>query len=176
MATHITLVEKPDKVRNLSEVGFWAKFEPVEDGQRSYKVADILKCNPTMLNMPWGERPRHPVIFSRDMGNQYGVESSPFDLGVYFGSKAVIQESNSLGIEDVIRYFPILQDMLEKDVSPNCKCVGCSESHKGPTRFKRGCLCTMAVIEVLVLLGHGIADSFGCLDQSEHMTTSLSLN
>jgi hypothetical protein len=163
---NITLVEKPDHVRNLNEVGFWAKFEPIADGQRSYKVADILKCNPTMLNMPWGERPRHPVIFSRDTGDQYGVESSPFDLGAYFGSKAIIQESNSLGIEDVIRYFPILQDMLEKDVSPNCKCVGCSESQKGPTRFKRGCLCTMAVIEVLILLGHGIADSFGCLDQS----------
>ncbi|KAH7070299.1 hypothetical protein FB567DRAFT_217712 [Paraphoma chrysanthemicola] len=163
---NISLVEKLDKVRSLSEVGFWAKFDPVDAGQRSYKVADILKCHPTMFNMPWGERRPNPTVFSRNTGEQYGEETRLFDIDAYFGSKALPQESKTLGIEDVIRYFPILQDMLDKDISPNCKCFACSQTHKGPTGFKKGCLCTMAVIEVLILVGHGIADAFGCPDQS----------
>lgn len=162
---NITLVERPDEVRGLSEFGFWAKIEPVADGQRSYKVSDILKSTPTMLNMPWGERPPYPMIFSRNMDDRFGPEPSQIDLDAYFGSAAT-QKSNSLGIEDVIRYFPILQDMLEQRISPSCKCTECSEFGKVPTSFKNGCLCTMAVTEILVLLGHGIADSFGCPDQS----------
>ena len=111
---NISLVERIDGVRGLAELGFWAKLEPISD-EFSYTIASILKATPKMSNLPWGQPSRHPVIYSAPTDDRYGTEPGPIDISAYYSRSPETQE---LTLEDVLRYFPILQDMLKQDVAP----------------------------------------------------------
>ena len=71
--------------------------------------------------------------------------------------------------EQLTRHLPILQDLMFK-LERTCQCNWCYDGLRAETKrygyLPAGCLRSVAFNSVLVLIGHSIADGFGCDDVS----------
>lgn len=147
----------------FSNFGFQADPDH-RSGQSNLTISDILSKTPNIVNLRWGEAASSTVVYTsaedvegdgNDAQNSV-ANMSNFDIGL----------EKERALEEVLPYFPILQDLLN-EVKTSCLCPRCqSDDESMENLLQPGCLRRIAYIEVVLLLAHSIADSFGCEDVS----------
>ncbi|KAL8744442.1 MAG: hypothetical protein Q9190_003314 [Brigantiaea leucoxantha] len=156
--------------------GYWFY---VNMGQKAYsnsskpvwKVVDILKRMPGILNKQWGDSPPSIVVADRvEDASPGGTEQDTF-CPVPPASKSQ-KERPFPRPESLLPHFPILRDLVSK-VKAYCECLTCKTDtdKKMGKPIKGGCFQHLALSEVLILLSHAIADGFGVDDTSARRDT-----
>ena len=132
-----------------------------EKSASGWKVLDIVKRSPAILNKRWGNKPPSFLIYSQV------IEDAADDGG---RSNLPSREIEPKELEPLLLHFPILRDLVAS-VKTQCECGDCViESWNGEIRkvFRAGCYAHQALLEVILLLSHGVADSLGVDDASSH--------
>jgi hypothetical protein len=152
-----------------SRLDFHISLSSSSDSSASdLRIGNLLGRTPSLLNMQCGELGRAFVVFSpppestpptvedfMDMDSDYVASSGG-------GSDDAFEESPEI----LLKYFPILGGLIEH-VRASCKCFHCYNT--GPYssfQFDVNCLQYKAFMEVMLYIGHGIADAFGAPDVS----------
>ena len=132
-----------------------------EKSASGLKVLDIVRRSPAILNKRWGNKPPSSIVYSQiiqDASDEDGDSSPP----------AIDTEPKELG--DILPHFPILRELISS-VKAQCECGYCEEESSDGDRSRiinEGCLSHQALVEVMILLSHSIADSLGVNDASSH--------
>lgn len=131
----------------------------------SLKIIDIMKRSPGILNVSWGNVPLTTPVYSAPAGDDMDIDDPAHP---YRGSKPLYgRRTEHHDFKRLVLYFPILQDLLRK-IQPSCNCISCNDEFTNPKdmELKAGCLLNKVLVQVAVLLAHGIADCFGVDDRS----------
>ncbi|KAI1376626.1 hypothetical protein F4677DRAFT_419081 [Hypoxylon crocopeplum] len=137
----------------FSSPGFTAKPLEEKTAGDQLSISLVLKRVPAMINLEWGSLPSSQVVFWNPPSGDIDTESQ---------------------MTTILSYFPILEDLMTK-ISWECVCRECSihgpeepneRRHRARSHPKQGCLRRLALEETLLLLAHGVADSFGVNDAS----------
>ena len=136
--------------KDFADLGFSVILDPGQETM-PHKVSTILARVPAMMNMNWGSSPPPQLVFSHKVIPPSRTPNDTTDND---------SEKRKRRFEEVIPYFPILQDLLRK-VRPDCHCNACrSRDQNISYPLQRGCLRRIAFEETMLLLAHGIADGF----------------
>lgn len=125
------------------------------------KVLDIVRRSPAILNKRWGNKPPCSMVYSQvieDTPDKKGESNLP----------QIDTELSELG--EILPHFPILRELVTS-VRAQCQCGWCEEDSLDDDInrvIKEGCFSHQALVEVMVLVSHGIADSLGVNDASSH--------
>jgi hypothetical protein len=133
---------------DVPEFGFSIASLDIDEENRGLTIGNLLSRNPSILNIKYGRSKAKSVV--------YAEEDEPhFSGGIEFGE------------EDILRLFPVLQDLVLLAKS-DCMCLECRAKTHNPdkTSLPRGCKGQSAVSFVLLLVSHAIADGFGAPDAS----------
>ena len=121
-------------------------------------VSSLLGRVPAIVNFHWGDDKEAFVVYeplAHDDGDELDWETDKYGM--------TLDEEKEL-----IWHLPILKDLLFK-IKRTCQCPWClSDEHRAETKkyLPAGCLRSVALNDVLILIGHSIADGFGCDDVS----------
>lgn len=140
-----------------------------------WKIVDILKRMPRILNKNWGKCPPSIVVAERiEDTSPDETERDPF----YPGPPAtkIRKGQSSPKLESLLPHFPILRDLVN-NVKVYCECVMCKTEStdkkikETKKNIRGGCFQHLALSEVLILLSHAVADAFGVDDTSARRDT-----
>ncbi|KAH8782606.1 hypothetical protein BGZ57DRAFT_261866 [Hyaloscypha finlandica] len=142
-------------------------FPSSKSSASDLRVGDLLGRTPGLLNMQCGELGRAFVVFSPPRETTPPTVENFMSMDSdYMASSGGASDTFEDRPEILLKYFPILEGLIQY-VRSSCKCFHCYKD--GPYssfQFDENCLQYKAFMEVMLYLGHGIADSFGAPDAS----------
>lgn len=135
------------------------------------RLANLLARYPSIFNLGWPEYSiskfvyAEPVAGDDDRSNLFshndGEHNAPDNS--YMNWVKGLQEPQ---LKTVLEHYPILRDAL-REVKKSCHCWSCRNNIAAKQlAIFRGCLQHTALIEIMQLIAHAIADGFGCDDVS----------
>ena len=136
-------------------------------------VSSILRRVPGIINFNWdNDKVKSSVVYSSvdnevsDTERMSDTNSSMEASGEMAWNRPWPGLAKDPELEDVLPYFPVLQDLMF-EVKASCLCPDCQiQEVRMENRLQSGCLRSIALNEVMLLLAHSIADGFGCEDAS----------
>ncbi|KAI1387530.1 uncharacterized protein F4822DRAFT_430277 [Hypoxylon trugodes] len=139
--------------------------------EKNTRLANLLTRLPSILNQGWPEDSISTFIYARPVADDTDDKSST-DSEEELGDTTKVpymkwvKSVEEPMLKTVIEYYPIIRDNL-REVRKSCYCWACRHriTTKGLSIF-RGCLLHKAFMEIMQLIAHAIADSFGCDDIS----------
>ena len=125
-------------------------------------ISGLLQRVPSLINFNWEHNVKSSVVYK-------GAEDEMIPSGILDPMDSNLTDSENIiektwYLEEMLPYFPIVQDLMF-EVRALCLCPDC-QSKNPEIPLQPGCLCRIAFDEMMHLLGHGIADGFGCDDVS----------
>ncbi|KAL8685965.1 MAG: hypothetical protein Q9224_005600 [Gallowayella concinna] len=132
-----------------------------------WKIVDILKRMPGILNKKWGDCPPSIVVAER-IEDASPTETELDTFSPVPPANKTQKEQAFPRLERLLPHFPILRDLVDK-VKGHCECIMCtpqSTDKKVEKTIRGGCFQHKALSEVLILLSHAVADAFGVDDTS----------
>ncbi|KAL8798850.1 MAG: hypothetical protein Q9182_006328 [Xanthomendoza sp. 2 TL-2023] len=137
-----------------------------------YKIVDILKRMPGILNRQWGDRP--PSIIVAERIEDESPDETERDTFSPVPPATKPQKGQQFSrLESLLPHFPILRELVSK-LEAHCKCIMCrteNTNKKGVKPLREGCFKHLALSEVLILVSHAVADAFGVDDTSARRDT-----
>ncbi|KAI1095516.1 hypothetical protein F5B19DRAFT_306967 [Rostrohypoxylon terebratum] len=140
---------------------------------KTTRLANLFSRLPSILNLGWPEYPISTFIYATpvidDQGDGASINSekhlnnSP-QLSLIGGAAALDEPM----LKTILEHYPILRDAL-REVKKSCYCYLCRNNDhdtKNEYVIYRGCLQHKALMEIMQLIAHAIADGFGCDDAS----------
>ncbi|KAI1458777.1 hypothetical protein F4805DRAFT_113805 [Annulohypoxylon moriforme] len=140
---------------------------------KNTRLANLFTRLPSIMNLGWPEYPISKFIYadpiSDDLDDNISIDSEK-DLddapqGAFIGGTGGLDEPM---LKTVLEHYPVLRDAL-REVKKSCYCYPCRNNTYNPARehiIYRGCLQHKALMEIMQLIAHAIADGFGCDDIS----------
>ncbi|KAH6970188.1 hypothetical protein DER45DRAFT_551552 [Fusarium avenaceum] len=139
------------------------------------RVSDLLGRTPQLLLNACGELGRSSVVFSppeESMSSEDESASNIMDMDD--DDDLLSRQDENPDFEEkpliLLRYFPILQDLLD-EAKQSCKCLTCAKD-SAAFYWDEHCLRFNAFMEVMLYFSHGIADAFGVPDISGRGATT----
>ena len=132
--------------------------------QPGMTVSDILSRIPSIVNPMLDDAAKSDVVYAAvevELDNNANSESADVSMDDFDPAL-----ENDRALEELLPYFPILQDLLS-EVKSSCLCPRCrSQDEHMDNLLQPGCLRRLAYCETILLVAHAIADGFGCEDVS----------
>ncbi|KAI1441953.1 hypothetical protein F5Y02DRAFT_271857 [Annulohypoxylon stygium] len=147
---------------------------------KTTRLANLFSRLPSILNLGWPEYPiskfiyATPVVDDEDdsisINSERDLSNSPQPS--FIGGTSGLDEPM---LKTVLEHYPILQDALQ-EVKKSCFCYQCRNNAYDTKKayvIYRGCLQHKALMEIMQLIAHAIADGFGCDDASAVSSVEL---